>query len=740
MNKHTAQLLEKHFDAAFAAPDGIKKLRELILTLAMRGKLVPQDPNDRPASELLKEIQAEKQQLVQDSTIKRQAPLPPVTDQEKPFGLPQGWEWVRLGEIGVWKSGSTPSRSNSQFYGGNIPWVKSGEVKQGRIKATEETITQAALDNCSLHINKKGSVLVAMYGANIGEVGILEVEAATNQAVCACKTYARFDENYLLYLITSLKPYFLSQGAGAAQPNISREKIIATVFPLPPFTEQHRIVAKIDELMARCDELEKLRTAQNAKRLTVHTVAIKQLLNITEPSEHQRAQAFLTRHFGELYTVKENVAELRKAILQLAVMGRLLPDIEPPRLLPLESMLAESSINGVSKGPTDDTSAIEVLRISAGTSRGDFYVDEDDFKHVILSPNEIEKFKLQPNDLLACRFNGNLHYVGRFSLYRGCSGRTQVNPDKLIRFRINTEKHCPRYICYAMNADSTRSVIEAMCATTAGNIGLSAGRLKTVQIPAPSVEQQHRIVKKIEELMSLCDTLEMKIDATTKKQTELLNALLNAKPKDSGHVIDLATYRSAIGCYAVNKLAKEPYFGRTAAAKVLYLAQAHIGLKLDFHPEREAAGPLDKWIYDFEKQGERNGWFAINQKSTKAGYIRYEYKPSTAMNEPAKQAENLMTQDEREKFDQLTNLLRDKNTEEVEIIATLFAVWNDFLIDGIKPTDEQIITDMRENWHEKKKRFTPAELGKWLNWMRKEKLIPRGLPPRTVHQPKLTFN
>lgn len=161
-----------------------------------------------------------------------------------------------MGDIGIWKSGSTPSRSNASFYGGNIPWVKSGEVKQGRINVTEETITQTALDKCSLHINEKGSVLVAMYGANIGEVGILDIEAATNQAVCACRTYTNFDENYLLYLITSLKPYFLSQGAGAAQPHISREKIVATVFPLPPLPEQHHIVARFDQLMALCDTLE----------------------------------------------------------------------------------------------------------------------------------------------------------------------------------------------------------------------------------------------------------------------------------------------------------------------------------------------------------------------------------------------------------------------------------------------------------------------------------------------------
>src|SRR5690606_33706010 len=104
--------------------------------------------------------------------------------------------------------------------------------------------------------------------------------------------------------------------------------------PLPPISEQHHIVAKIDELMARCDELEKLRSAQQKARLTVHTAAIKQLLNIAEPDQHQHAQTFLAEHFGELYTVKENVAELRKAILQLAVMGKLVPqnpDDQPAR-------------------------------------------------------------------------------------------------------------------------------------------------------------------------------------------------------------------------------------------------------------------------------------------------------------------------------------------------------------------------------------------------------------------------
>src|SRR5690606_4161006 len=218
---------------------------------------------------------------------------------------------------------------------------KSGEVKQGRIRETEETITQVALEKCSLGLNPVGSVLVAMYGANIGEVGILEIEAATNQAVCACQTYAHFDENYLLYLITSMKPYFLSQGAGAAQPNISREKIVATIFPLPPLPEQHRIVARIDQLIARCDELKKLRTERDEKRLAVHAAAIKQLLDAPDGT----AWDFIQQNFGELYSVKENVVVLRKAILQLAVMGRLVEQDpnDPPASDLLKEIEAEKS-------------------------------------------------------------------------------------------------------------------------------------------------------------------------------------------------------------------------------------------------------------------------------------------------------------------------------------------------------------------------------------------------------------
>ncbi|AUL14183.1 hypothetical protein B7P02_04410 [Bordetella bronchiseptica] len=759
MNKHTAELLEKHFDTAFAAPDGIKKLRELILTLAMQGKLVPQDPNDQPAGELLKEIEAEKQRLVKEGEIKKPKPLLPVTEEEKPYALPQEWEWVRLGAIASYiQRGKGPSyvdcsthRVISQkcvrWYGLDLEPARYIDPE-----SLEKYESLRFLQGGDLLWNSTGTGTIGRACLVPHDLNSTELVADSHVTIVRALSA---NNQFLWRWIQSpwVQAGIESSASGTTnQIELNTSTVVNHLIPLPPLAEQNRIVAKINELMARCDELEKLRTARQGARLTVHAAAIKQLLNIAEPAQHQRAQAFLAEHFGELYTVKENVAELRKAILQLAVMGKLVPDAEPARLMPLESMLAEASINGVSKGPVDDSSKTEILRISAGTSRKDFYVDESDIKYVNLSENEIEKFKLQADDLLACRFNGNLHYVGRFSLYKGASGRVQVNPDKLIRFRINTEKFFPRYICYAMNSKTSRDVIESMCATTAGNIGLSAGRLKKVSIPTPSLAQQKEIVSKIDELMALCDSMDQKIDAAVGKKTELLNALINPKSQSNtavqlqpaslstAQVIDLATYRASIGCYALSKLANAQYFGRTAAAKVMYLAQAHIGLDLDLKPEREAAGPLDTWIYDFERQGQGKSWFEVNEKTLANGRKKTEYRCLSALSEPAAKAEVLMTPSQKTEFDRLIYALADKKTEEVEIIATLFAVWNDFLINGVQPTDTKIISDVRENWHERKARFTPAELGRWLDWLRRENIIPQGRPPRTAQQSRLDLD
>ena len=211
-----------------------------ILDLAIHGKLVPQDPNDEPASELLKRINP-KAEI--------------ITDNEHYQKLPEGWCLTILGSIGTWQSGATPSRLRKDYYGGNIPWLKTGDLNDGIITNIPEFITEKALEETSVKLNPTDSILIAMYGATIGKIGILSFPATTNQACCACLDY-KIDKMYIFYFLLSNRINFVSMGGGGAQPNISKEKIVNTTFPLPPLAEQKRIVSKIEELFHQLNMIE----------------------------------------------------------------------------------------------------------------------------------------------------------------------------------------------------------------------------------------------------------------------------------------------------------------------------------------------------------------------------------------------------------------------------------------------------------------------------------------------------
>ena len=219
----------------------IKQAKSKILDLAIHGKLVPQDPNDEPASELLKRINP-KAKITCDNGHSRK--------------LPKGWIWTILGSVGIWQAGGTPSRSNKSYFGGNIPWLKTGDLNDGYISEIPESITEEAIANSSAKINPIGSVLIAMYGATIGKLGILTFPASTNQACCACIKYFAITQSYLFYFLLSHRAAFIAKGGGGAQPNISKEIIVNTVIPLPPLAEQQRIVAKIEELFSVLDNIQ----------------------------------------------------------------------------------------------------------------------------------------------------------------------------------------------------------------------------------------------------------------------------------------------------------------------------------------------------------------------------------------------------------------------------------------------------------------------------------------------------
>ena len=226
-------------------------------------------------------------------------------DDEIPFEIPEGWEWARMGNIGDWGSGSTPQRGNSSYYGGSIPWLKTGELNDGVVYDTAEKITDKALKECSLRLNKIGDVLIAMYGATIGKVAIAGIDLTTNQACCGCTPIIVYNE-YLFYFLMASKVDFVKKGEGGAQPNISREKLVSHLMPIPPIDEQQRIV-----------------------------LAIKHILPYVTK---------YTRHQTELDRLNASIKpSLKKAVLQEAIQGKLVPQDpnDEPALVLLERIREE---------------------------------------------------------------------------------------------------------------------------------------------------------------------------------------------------------------------------------------------------------------------------------------------------------------------------------------------------------------------------------------------------------------
>ena len=295
-----------------------QQLKNSILQMAVQGKLVPQDPNDEPASVLLERIRAEKEKLIKEKKIKKEknpsvifrgadnTPYEKIGDEvrsladEVPFDIPDSWEWVRLGNIGDWGAGATPSRTHPEYYGGNIPWLKTGDLTDSYIDTIPETITELALEKTSVRLNPAGSVLIAMYGATIGKLGILSIAATTNQACCACFPLGGMNNRYLFYFLMAQKPLFIKQGEGGAQPNISKEKIVSTLMPVPPLEEQRRIVVMLGRIFPIIDAYSKCKTELD-------------LYNTTFPER------------------------LKKSILQEAVQGKLVP--QDPSDEPAEALL-----------------------------------------------------------------------------------------------------------------------------------------------------------------------------------------------------------------------------------------------------------------------------------------------------------------------------------------------------------------------------------------------------------------
>ncbi|HCN6462721.1 TPA: restriction endonuclease subunit S [Escherichia coli] len=303
---------------------GIKKLRELILELAVRGKLVPQDPNDEPASELLKRIAAEKAELVKQGKIKKQKPLPEISEEEKPFELPEGWEWVRISEIGHDWGQKTPDKDFTYIDVGSIN-KEYGIIEEPSILSAKDAPSRAR------KIVQQGTIIYSTVRPYLLNIAIIEneilPEPIASTAFAIIHPYTAMDANFIYYYLRS--PVFVCYvencQTGVAYPAINDKQFFSGITPVPPSLEQVRIANKIKELMSLCDQLEQ----QSLTSLDAHQQLVETLLGTLTDSQNAEELAEnwarISEHFDTLFTTEASVDALKQTILQLAVMGKLVP-------------------------------------------------------------------------------------------------------------------------------------------------------------------------------------------------------------------------------------------------------------------------------------------------------------------------------------------------------------------------------------------------------------------------------
>ncbi|EBB9193662.1 restriction endonuclease subunit S [Salmonella enterica subsp. enterica serovar Stockholm] len=303
---------------------GIKKLRELILELAVRGKLVPQDPNDEPASELLKHIAAEKAELVKQGKIKKPKPLPEISEEEKPFELPAGWVWIKISEIGHDWGQKTPDEDFTYIDVGSIN-KEYGIIEEPSILSAKDAPSRAR------KIVQKGTVIYSTVRPYLLNIAIIESafspEPIASTAFAIIHPYTAMNANFIYYYLRS--PVFInyveSCQTGVAYPAINDKQFFSGIIAVPPSSEQARITKKIKELMSLCDQLEQ----HSLTSLDAHQQLVETLLTTLTDSQNadELAEnwARISEHFDTLFTTEASIAALKQTILQLAVMGKLVP-------------------------------------------------------------------------------------------------------------------------------------------------------------------------------------------------------------------------------------------------------------------------------------------------------------------------------------------------------------------------------------------------------------------------------
>ncbi|EBP9904490.1 restriction endonuclease subunit S [Salmonella enterica subsp. enterica] len=546
---------------------GIKKLRELILELAVRGKLVPQDPNDEPASVLLERIAAEKAELMKQGKIKKQKPLPEISEEEKPFELPAGWEWIKISEIGHDWGQKTPDEDFTYIDVGSIN-KEYGIIEEPSILSAKDAPSRAR------KIVQKGTVIYSTVRPYLLNIAIIESafspEPIASTAFAIIHPYTAMNANFIYYYLRS--PVFInyveSCQTGVAYPAINDKQFFSGIIAVPPSSEQARITKKIKELMSLCDQLEQ----HSLTSLDAHQQLVETLLTTLTDSQNadELAEnwARISEHFDTLFTTEASIDALKQTILQLAVMGKLVP--QDPNDEPASELLkriAQEKAQLVKDGKikkqkplppiSDKEKPFEVpegwewckfglISEFINGDRGSNYPNKNEYvvhgipwintghieKNGTLSItdmnfitekkfNELRSGKIKSGDLVYCLRGATF---GKTAFVKPYESGAIASSLMIIRPFI---REMGEYIYNYLISPFGRSQIFRFDNGSA-QPNLSANSVMLYAFACPPLQEQFRIHKKITELFHICDNLKLQTQSAQQTQLHLADALTDA--------------------------------------------------------------------------------------------------------------------------------------------------------------------------------------------------------------------
>ncbi|HBC3852406.1 TPA: restriction endonuclease subunit S [Vibrio parahaemolyticus] len=550
---------------------GVKKLRELILELAVRGRLVPQDPNDEPAAVLLERIAAEKAQLVKEKKIKKQKSLEQVSKGEELFDTPTGWAWTRISEIAEISPRNSTTDDDAEVSFVPMPLITTNydgshgsekriwkEIKKGYTHFQDGDIALAKITPC--FENSKAAVFSGLEGG-VG-AGTTELHVARPLSDCI---------NPLFVLLYLKAPIFLKVGetkmtGSAGQKRVPKDFFSENPLPFPPSKEQHRIVAKVDELMTLCDQLEQQTEASVEAHEVLVTTLLETLTNSADANELMQNWTRISEHFDTLFTTEESIDQLKQTILQLAVMGKLVPqDPSDEPATEILKRIAEEKAQLVKEKRIKKQKALppisedekpfelpsgwvwthmdELFYVSGGlqktpkrtpvsnhfpylavanVQRGRLELDE--LKRFEVTPEELEQYKLLAGDLMVVEGNGSENEIGRCAIW------SEDVPDCLHQNHlIRCRPLIPAlsfWVLNVLNSPLGINTMKSLAVTSSGLYNLSVGKIRGIFLPMPPLNEQKRIVSKVKELTSICDQLKAHLNESQATQLNLTDAIV----------------------------------------------------------------------------------------------------------------------------------------------------------------------------------------------------------------------